>query len=97
MRSFLRKCQFWSNFLELWRAMFNILRKPKKAVMKMALKRSGSGSKSQEIEMLYNVRMSKTPLGSGIKFEFIVMLQMYLQTDGWAKADVSQLYSFALA
>ena len=57
----------------------------------MALYRMGSARRSQEIEMLYRVRMSKMPLATGVKFEFIVMLRMYLLTDGCENADTSQL------
>ena len=91
MTSFLRKWWLGSNFLALCGAMFDILRNPKKAVRNMALYRMGSARMSQEIEMLYRVRMLKMPLATGVKFEFIVMLRMYLLTDGCEKADTSQL------
>ena len=62
--------------------MLDIRRKPKKAVRKIALNRMGSWRVSHEMEMLYKLCKSKTPLGVGLKGEFMVMLRIYLLIEG---------------
>ena len=71
--------------------MFDIWRKPKKAVRKIALYKTGSERMSHDTEILYKVCRSKIPLGVGLKGELIVILRIYLLMEGWAIAENSQL------
>ena len=62
--------------------MFDMQRKPKKAMRKMALYKLGSDRVSHETEILYKVCRSKIPLGVALKGELMVMLRKYLLTEG---------------
>ena len=70
-----------THLVKTFDTMGNFIRHPeeaKNAVRKITQR--GSGRMSQEIEMLYSVQTWKMPQGA--KLEFIVMLRMYLQTEG---------------
>ena len=55
------------------------LRKPKNVVRKIAQNKMGLDRESQDKEILYSARMSKAPLGVGLKCELMLILLKNLE------------------